>query len=224
MDGMTIQRSKIILAALLFGVALVPAAPGVGQDPDARIKAFLDERQGHWRDLNIPAADGQILYDLIVARGYKRALEIGTSTGHSGTWIAWALSKTGGRLTTIEIDPQRREQAVRNFQAAGLAGRIESLLGDAHELASRQEGPFDFVFSDADKEWYVNYAKAVIPKLLPGGCLAAHNISPGRGGFGRGFGGGNAGYYDYMKSLPDFDTSMAADRSSLAVSYKSKAR
>jgi hypothetical protein len=48
--------------------------------------------------------------------------------------------------------------------------------------------------------------------------LAAHNISPR----GRSFGGGNAGYYDYMKGLPDFETSMAAEGSSLAVSFKKK--
>ena len=214
MDGMTIPRSKIILAALLLGLALAPSAPGIGQDPDARIKAFLDERQGHWRDLNIPAADGQILYDLIVARGYKRALEIGTSTGHSGTWIAWALSKTGGRLTTIEIDPQRREQAVRNFQAAGLAGRIESLLGDAHELAPRQEGPFDFVFSDADKDWYIEYFKALAPKLASGGCFAAHNVSERGRGWSR-------EYLEFVRAWPGFTTTVDPRGSaSLALSFK----
>lgn len=214
MDGMTIQGSKIILAALLLGLALAPAAPATGQDADAKIKAFLDERQGHWRDLNIPAADGRILYDLIVARGYKRVLEIGTSTGHSGTWIAWALSKTGGRLTTIEIDPERREQALRNFQSAGLAGRIESLLGDAHELVLRQEGPFDFVFSDADKDWYIEYFKALAPKLAAGGCFAAHNVSER----GRGW---NREYLEFVRAQPGFTTNVDPRGSaSLALSFK----
>ncbi len=214
MDGMTTHGSKLFLAALLIGLALAPAAPGIGQDADAKIKAFLDERQGHWRDLNIPAADGRILYDLIVARGYKRALEIGTSTGHSGTWIAWALSKTGGRLTTIEIDPERRDQALRNFQAAGLAGRIESLLGDAHELVPRQEGPFDFVFSDADKDWYVEYFKALEPKLASGGCFAAHNVSER----GRGW---NREYLEFVRARPGFTTTVDPRGSaSLALSFK----
>jgi len=45
--------------------------------------------------MNIPDVDGKLLYDIIIKNNYKSALEIGTSTGHSGIWIAWALSKTG---------------------------------------------------------------------------------------------------------------------------------
>jgi predicted O-methyltransferase YrrM len=225
------KNTAILVLASLLGFAALAAvaasAPQTADKPsalDAQVKAFLDKMKGRWADLNVPEGDGQLLYDIVLKNNYKRALEIGTSTGHSGTWIAWALSKTGGRLVTIEIDEGRHEQAVAHFKEAGLSDYIDARLADAHKLVEELPGPFDFVFSDADKEWYINYAKAVIPKLLPGGCLAAHNISPGRGGFGRGFGGGNAGYYDYMKSLPDFDTSMAADHSSLAVSYKKKAR
>ncbi len=54
--------------------------------------------------MNVPLSDGKILYDLIVKNNYKNAVEIGTSTGHSAIWMAWALSKTGGKLITIEID------------------------------------------------------------------------------------------------------------------------
>ena len=64
-----------------------------------------------WRDLNVPYEDGQVLYDLIVKNNYTRALEIGTSTGHSAIWIAWALSKTGGKLITIEIQEARYKTA-----------------------------------------------------------------------------------------------------------------
>jgi predicted O-methyltransferase YrrM len=74
-------------------------APAAGQDQasiDARVRRFLDDRGRSWRDMNVPRADGQLLHDLIVKHGYTRALEIGTSTGHSSIWIAWALSKTGG--------------------------------------------------------------------------------------------------------------------------------
>ncbi len=225
------KNTAIIVLVSLLGFAAVAAVaasvPQTADKPsalDVQVKAFLEKMKNQWADLNVPAADGQLLYDIVLKNNYKKALEIGTSTGHSGTWIAWALSKTGGKLITIEIDEGRHRQALAHFKEAGLADTIDARLGDAHKLVEELPGPFDFVFSDADKEWYVNYAKAVIPKLLPGGCLAAHNISPGRGGMGRGFGGGNAGYYDYMKSLPDFDTSMAADRSSLAVSYKKKVR
>ena len=186
---------------------------------DTKVKAFLDKMKYEWADMNIPEADGKLMYDLIIKNNYKNALELGTSTGHSGLWIAWALSKTGGKLTTVEIDEGRYQEALANFKAAGLSDYIDARLADAHQLVEELKGPFDFVFIDADKDWYTNYAKALIPKLEAGGCIAAHNVSaprPGwRGGYGR-------GYYEYMKSLPEFETSLLAVGSSLAVSYKAK--
>ena len=211
---MTIIGPKTIAIGLFLLAALTLIGAGKAQDPDARVRAFLDEHQGHWRDLNVPAADGQILFDLIVAHGYKRALEIGTSTGHSGTWIAWALSKTGGKLVTIEIDAGRYDQAVRNFQAAGLADRIDARLGDAHALVPQLDGPFDFVFSDADKDWYIEYFQAVAPKLLSGGCIAAHNVSER----GRGW---NREYLEFVRAQPGFTTTVDPRGSaSLALSFK----
>jgi len=146
---------------------------------DSQVRKFLDSHRGTWHDLNVPEADGQKLHDIIVEHGYKSALEIGTSTGHSGIWIAWALANTGGRLVTVEIDRGRHEQALINFRAAGLSGFVDAMLGDAHEIVPRLKGPFDFVFCDADKDWYNNYLEAVLPKLMVGGCFAAHNISEG---------------------------------------------
>jgi len=70
---------------------------------DARVEKFLESHRNQWHDMNIPESDGKLLYDIIIKNGYKSAVEIGTSTGRSGIWIAWALSKTGGKLTTIEI-------------------------------------------------------------------------------------------------------------------------
>ena len=71
---------------------------------DEKVKKFLADHSGQWHDMNIPTTDGQLLYDLIIKGNYKSALEIGTSTGHSGIYIAWALSKTGGKLITIDIE------------------------------------------------------------------------------------------------------------------------
>ena len=71
---------------------------------DEKVKKFLSAQSGQWYDCNVPMSDGQILYDLIIEGNYKSALEIGTSTCLSGIYIAWALSKTGGKLITIEID------------------------------------------------------------------------------------------------------------------------
>jgi len=188
---------------------------------DDQVRAFLDKMGYRWRDMNVSAKDGEILYDIVLGGKYTRALEIGTSTGRSGIYIAWALSKTGGKLTTIEIDRGRYEEALQNFREAGLSGYVEARLADAHDLVPELAGPFDFVFIDADKDWYTKYAEAVIPKLQAGGCIAAHNVYEGRGGWG-GY-GGTGDYFEYMKSLPQFETRILSEsRGGLSVSYKKK--
>ena len=213
---------KRLVAALVVitacGFALVSASgqgAGGSSNLDARVKAFFDAHRGDWRDMNVPESDGQLLHDLVVKGGYTRALEIGTSTGRSGIWIALALSKTGGKLTTIDIDQERHSEAVRNFKDAGVAAFIDARLADAHELVPTLDGPFDFVFIDADKEWYTNYVKAVIPKLAIGGCIAAHNVYPGRGRRG---GGMTGDYYEYVSGLPFLETTVT--EGGVAISYK----
>lgn len=186
---------------------------------DEKVKKFLADHSGQWHDLNIPEADGITLYDLIIKGNYKSALEIGTSTGHSGIYIAWALSKTGGKLTTIEIDESRHKTAVENFKQAGLSEYIDARLADAHLLVKELKGPFDFVFSDADKDWYKNYFIDVDPKLIAGGCFTAHNISAGGTG---GFGGntGQAIFLNYIKSLKNYETTVNTKGGGLSISYK----
>jgi predicted O-methyltransferase YrrM len=221
------RRTTFLLAALAAAV-LSAGGSGAGQGGesalDAKVRAFLESRRWSWRDMNVPEADGQVLHEIIVKNGYKRVLEIGTSTGHSGIWMAWALAKTGGTLTTIDIDEGRHGEAVANFKAAGLDFLIDARLADAHELVPALPGPWDLVFIDADKDWYTEYAKAVIPKLAAGGCLAAHNVSPPRsGGRFRSSGGGTGDYYQYITGLPEFETSFPpGGRNDLSVSYKKK--
>lgn len=212
----------------LLVVLFVSIAPGYSFDGekerilDEKVEKFLNKMQNQWRDFNVPEKDGKILYDIIVQNKYKDALEIGTSTGHSAIWLAWALSKTGGKLITIEIDEGRYKRALANFKEAGLSEYIEARLADAHHLVNKLPGPFDFVFIDADKDWYTNYAKAVIPKIMPGGCLTAHNVEePGATNRGRFHMKGTDEYYEYMKSLPEFDTRIHPEsQAGIAVSYK----
>ena len=195
---------------------------------DSRVRKVLESHRSSWGGMNVPDVDGQAMYDIIIQHGYKKALEIGTSNGYSGLWIAWALSKTGGKLITIEIDRSRHEEALAYFRQAGLEKFVDARLGDAHELVPALPGPFDFVFCDADKEWYENYLKAVLPKLTVGGCFAAHNVSEysgwgrrGRGGSGRGYGGGG-GFLEYARSFPNLDTKVLdlPGSAGLSVSYK----
>jgi predicted O-methyltransferase YrrM len=149
------------------------------------------------------------------SRGGERLHEeIGTSTGHSAIWIAWALSKTGGKLITIEIHEGRYREALENFEEAGLSGFVDARLADAHELVPELEGPFDFVFVDADKDWYTNYLRAVLPKLEVDGCFTAHNVSGGRMR-------GISGFLEELESTPNLETEIVrASRSGISISYK----
>ena len=186
---------------------------------DEKVKKFLADHSGQWHDLNISSADGQLLYDIIIKGNYKSALEIGTSTGHSGIWIAWALSKTGGKLITIEYDEARHKTALQNFKEAGLSEYIDARQANAHSLVKELKGPFDFVFSDADKDWYKNYFIDVDPKLKVGGCYTTHNISDrSAGGYGgRGGNGGSGDYLEYVRNLKNYETTL--NRGTL-ISYK----
>ena len=180
---------------------------------DAKVEKFLNENRNRWHDWNVPYEDGKVLYELIIKNHYKRALEIGTSTGHSAVWIAWGLSKTGGRLVTIEIDEGRHKTALKNFRQAGVEDLIDARLADAHSLLKQLQGPFDFVFSDADKEWYTQYFKDVEPKLVKGGCFTAHNVANAFGGVKE--------FLDYVRGLPNYQTTIDRSTSSgISISYK----
>lgn len=207
-------RLFVIVAVIFLGNS-VSAQKSVDQKTiDEKVRQFFENKGNSWHDMNVPESDGKVLYDLIIKNNYTRALEIGTSTGHSGIWIAWALSKTGGKLITIEINERRHKQAVENFKKAGLEKYIDARRADAHELVAELEGPFDFVFSDADKDWYTRYLKLLLPKLEDGGCFTAHNVSSR-------FMSGIREFLDYLESLPDMETTIdRSSRSGISISYK----
>jgi len=224
------KRFPIILAVLL-GILFVPALPSYSQVQKAdsvlheRVKAFLNKMKNRWHDWNVPEEDGKILYNLVLQNNYKRALELGTSTGHSAVWIAWALSKTGGKLITIEIDEDRHRQALVNFKEAGLSEYIEARNADAHQLVNDLPGPFDFVFIDADKDWYINYAKALIPKIEPGGCIAAHNVEERSPAYRGAYMSDTDRYFQFMKDRPDFESRVQpGSRAGIATSYRKRLR
>jgi len=127
----------------------------------------------------------------------------------------------------LECEQQRLLELVeRNDPGKGarlrfINGGQHDEIADAHNLVTELKGPFDFVFSDADKEWYTNYFMAVAPKLIVGGCFTTHNVSAGRfGRGGRGMGGQNTSYYDYVTGLPNFESTLDTRGSGLLVSFK----
>jgi len=154
-------------------------APIPKDENEKNILAVLDDIITNQRYLNVPQNDGRLLRLLAESKNAKQVVELGTSTGYSAGWLGMALQKTGGKLTTYEIDAGRAAAARANFKKAGLADIITVIEGDAHEKLTQFKDPVDIVFLDADKEGYIDYLNKLLPQLRPGGLIIAHNITPG---------------------------------------------
>jgi caffeoyl-CoA O-methyltransferase len=118
--------------------------------------------------------EGRLLQALVWATGARRVLEFGTYSGYSALSMAAGLPEDG-HIDTCEVDERHAEVAVRYFQRSDYADKITLHLGPALETIERLEGPWDLVFIDADKENYVNYYEAVVPRLAERGLIAADN-------------------------------------------------
>ncbi len=145
--------------------------------PHEELLAELSEETrtalGSERMLTGPVA-GRFLELLVWIARPQRVLEIGTFSGHSALAMAAALPE-GGRIDTCELDPERAAVAQRYFDQARNGSRITLHLGPALKTIERLEGEFDLVFIDADKEGYVDYYEAVLPRLAARGLIVADN-------------------------------------------------
>lgn len=126
---------------------------------------------------NISRASANFLNMLIKISGAKNVVEVGTSNGYSGIWIAKALKENGGHLTTIEYYEKRIVLAEENFKKCGVDDVITIKQGSACDVLEELEGIFDFAFIDANKGEYIKYFDIINPKLKKGGIIAADNIT-----------------------------------------------
>jgi caffeoyl-CoA O-methyltransferase len=159
---------------------------------------------------NVPVADGRLLRILTEATGAKSVVEIGASTGISGLWFCLGLEKTGGKLTTFELDKTRAALARKHFKHAGVDDRVTLVEGDAHQNIASLRGPIDIVFLDAEKEGYVDYLNKLLPLVRPGGLILAHNTNM---------------IPEYMKvvtSTADLDTVVYTTGGGMAVTLKKR--
>lgn len=143
----------------------------LGEDNDAR------ETARPKRMLNITRDTGRLLWVLVAATRASRILEVGTSNAFSTIWLADAARTTGGRVTTLELNPDKIALARANLASAGLAGFADIVEGKAADSLQTLPGPFDLVFLDADRPSYLTYLELVVPKLRPGGLLVADNVT-----------------------------------------------
>jgi caffeoyl-CoA O-methyltransferase len=121
-------------------------------------------------------SEGQLLQLLTRLVGARKAVEVGTLVGFSATHLARGLGP-GGKLWTIEYDPRHAQLARENLAAAGVGDRVTVLEGAGLDVLPRlsQEGPFDLVFIDADKDNYARYAAWALEHLRPGGMILGDN-------------------------------------------------
>ena len=131
----------------------------------------------------VGSIEGAFLAFLVAMTKAKRVVEVGTFTGWSSIAMAGALPP-GGSVVTCDINEETTAVARRYAEEAGVADRIEYRLGPAVETLATLEGPFDLAFIDADKEGYVDYYEAILPKLAPAGVIAADNTLFGLDGDG----------------------------------------
>jgi len=139
----------------------------------AELSEETREQLGSEAMLSGPVA-GRLLEVLVWFGRPQRVLEIGTFSGHSALSMAAALSE-GGRIDTCELDPERAAFARRYFDRSPYGSRITLHVAPALETLPQLEGTFDFVFIDADKEGYVGYYEAVLPRLSERGLIVADN-------------------------------------------------
>jgi predicted O-methyltransferase YrrM len=120
--------------------------------------------------------DGRFLRVLVAARGAKSVLEIGGASGYSAIWLGLGARESGGRVVTIEYDPERASDAAANVKDAGLGDVVQVVRGDAFTEIPKLAGAFDVVFLDAWKRDYKRFFDLVYPRIAPGGVLVAHNV------------------------------------------------
>lgn len=163
-------------AAFMLPPQNIAAADESDHGPDGAALARLDWMPKNQTGmLNVDANEGRLLRENVIKAKTRRALEIGTSNGYSSIWIALGCRRTGGHLTTLEIDEHKVELARDNFREAGVDALITQVQGDALQEIPKLRGPFEFVFIDAWKSDYVKYLDMVLPMVPPGGIIMAHN-------------------------------------------------
>ena len=141
--------------------------------------ALADSAAAGLPDIAVSPAQGKLLTVLARAVGARNVLEIGTLGGYSAICLARALPPDG-RLITLEYSPKHTEVARANIARAGLADRVEVIVGPAGEtlprLAAEGRGPFDLIFIDADKTGYGDYLRGSLRLSRPGTLIIADNV------------------------------------------------
>jgi predicted O-methyltransferase YrrM len=129
--------------------------------------------------IQVSPPQGKLLQMLVRLVGARVVLEFGTLGGYSSILMARGLGK-GGRLITLEANPEYAAVASASIERAALGDVVEVRVGPALEalpaLEEEGAGPFDLVFIDADKVNTPNYFSWALDHTRPGGLIIADNV------------------------------------------------
>jgi predicted O-methyltransferase YrrM len=129
--------------------------------------------------ISVSANQGKLLQLLIKITGAKKILELGTLGGYSTIWMARALP-AGGKLISLEINAHHAAVAQKNIEKAGVSEQVEIRVGKAldilAEMVAGKEGPFDFIFIDADKPPYAEYFQYALQLSRKGSLIICDNV------------------------------------------------
>ena len=151
-----------------------------------------------WTTANTTAGDAMMLRILVESRGARNGVEVGSNTGYGAINMGIGFERTGGRLTSVEINPRMVIAARDHLAKVGLDKVVTVVQGDALKVLPTLEGQYDFVFLDALKPDYLKYLKALEPKLKSGATLVADNVID--------YARQMADFLDYIQSSPLYDT------------------
>jgi predicted O-methyltransferase YrrM len=155
---------------------------------DERIRsvlARLEEEDRAEREAGLPSAQrsrqvarttGQFLFSFVAPQADCEVLEIGGSRGYSTIWLAAGVRHLGGRVLSLEHDPDKCEAWRRNLTEAGLDDTADLIEGDAFQTLPEIDDVFDVVFLDAEKEQYEGLFEIARTKLEPGAVVLADNV------------------------------------------------
>ena len=163
----------VMSVAASLGAQTSPPPGAVTPHIDALLKRIKAADTGQ---LAVSEEDGRFLRLLVATRRAGSVLEIGAASGYSGIWLGLGARETGGRVVTIEYDPQRAKEALENVRTAGLADVVRVVHGDAFKEIPRLPGTFDLVVLDAWKPDYKKFFDLLFPRLTGGGLFVAHNV------------------------------------------------
>ena len=174
------------------------------------------EAEHRRRRLNLEPETARLVAILVRASRRTRVLEIGTSTGYSTIWLAWAVRDAGGTVTSVERDVGRQAEAAGNLGRAGLLDGVRLVAGDATRVVADLDGPFDCVFFDADRVSAPDQLRLLLPRLTPDAMLLADNVLSHPEEI--------AGYLAALDALPDFERVVVPIGKGLSIAHRGSHR